>query len=183
MGLDYKKLGSIFKSIKESDSNLDYWLTPDRKATIGISKDIIIDFFQDLLLRLDREPTKVSIDIETRHNTVDCIGFSFDKTEGLVIPFSTLSNPNPWNFEDELVITLWMLKVLNHENLQIVGQNFSYDSQYLNKFYFINLHPHLDTMIANHVLYNYMPKDLSYLASIYCDTFSQWKDMQTHEVK
>lgn len=182
MQWDYRKLGDIFKSIVVENENLDVWLKPKRESIIGVDLDLIKEKLIKLLKDLEKS-LLVSIDIETRHGTIDCIGFSWNKTEGIVIPFSTIDNPNPWSFEEELELTLLMLKVLKNKNLQIVGQNFSYDSQYLNKFYMVNLHPYLDTMIANHVLYNYMQKDLSFLASIYVNTFSQWKHMQTHEVK
>lgn len=180
MTWDYRKLGDIFKSVVVDENSLDVWLKPIRNAIIGTSLAVIKTNLNELLDRLDVIPLEVSIDIETRHNTIDCIGFSWDKTEGLVIPFSTIDNPNPWTFEEELEITLLMLKVLKHKNLRIIGQNFSYDSQYLNKFYFVNLHPYLDTMIANHCLYNYMQKDLSFLASIYVNTYAQWKFLQVH---
>jgi 3'-5' exonuclease len=179
MQWDYRKLGDIFKSVVVENESLDIWLKPKRESVIGTDFYLVEGKLTQLLRALE-EPLLVSIDIETRHGTIDCIGFSWDKTEGIVIPFSTIDNPNPWTFEEELEITLLMLKVLNHKNLQIVGQNFSYDSQYLNKFYMINLHPYLDTMICSHVLYNYMEKNLAFLASLYCNTYSNWKNMQEH---
>jgi hypothetical protein len=183
MSWDYKKLGVIYKSVIIDGKGLNHWLNPIRNAIIGTDLKTIVTHLNSLLDLLDALPVFVSIDIETRHNTIDCLGITANLQNGLVIPFSTVNNPNPWTFEEELEITLLLLKVLKHENLQIIGQNFSYDSQYLNKFYFINLHPFLDTMVTNHVLYNYMQKDLGFLASVYCDTYSQWKNMQEHEVK
>lgn len=179
LNLDYKKLGFIYKDIIEN--GIEKWLTSSRKPVIGTTVKIITDYLSNILKQLDSNPDLfISVDIETRHSTIDCIGFTLSTKEGLVIPFSTLSNPNPWSFEEELEITLAMLKVLKHQRCNVVGQNFSYDSQYLNKFYFVNKRPSFDTMIANHVLYNYMQKDLSFLASIYVDDYSQWKDLQIH---
>src|SRR5574343_418416 len=179
MNLDYKKLGFLFKEIKEG--NIDTILNPKREIVVGTSYEIVEKEFKEILTELSKGKLKLSVDIETRTNTIDCIGFSYKKEKAFVLPFSTIENPNPWEFEEELNITLLMLSVLTHENIEIIGQNFSYDSQYLHKFYLVNLHPSLDTMIANHVLYNYMDKNLAFLASIYVDNYCYWKDAQIHK--
>ena len=109
---------------------------------------------------------------------IDCIGFAYENTNGICIPFATLSNPNFWSLEEELSIYVEMSKVIKHRNIQITGQNFSYDSAFIRKFWLIECNAEVDTMILHHALYNNMQKDLAFLASIYCENYTYWKDMQ-----
>lgn len=181
INLDYKKLGFIYSTYKETNS-LDTFLKPDKTTIIGTSLEICKQELNSIIEILNQESVYVSVDIETRQSTIDCIGFAVSPNRAFVLPFSTLDNPNLWSFEEELEITLLMLEVLSHKNIRIVGQNFSYDSQYIYKFYLLKTYPKLDTMISNHVLYNYMEKNLAFLASIYVDDYCYWKDDQNHKV-
>jgi uracil-DNA glycosylase len=180
MKWDFRKLGDIYKKIIDEEVNLDFYLKPNRELIIGDSLINIRNYLLNLIEKLDYEVTLVSTDIETRHNTIDCIGIAYEKIKAICIPFSTIDNPNFWTFEEELEIHLLLLKVFQHKNFRNLGQNFSYDSQYLYKFWLINVNTEIDTMILHHCLYNTMPKSLDFLASIYSETYCQWKDMQNH---
>lgn len=183
---DYRKAGDIFKAVVINNEEIQEWTNPERDINYGTSLTYIKAFMLSLLVKLANEITNVSIDIETRHGTLDCIGFAYiyhDKPSAICIPFSTLDSPSCWAEDEELEITMLVLKVLSDKNIRIIGQNYSYDSQYIHKYYAIETNPDHDTMISNHVLYNYMQKDLAFLASIYCNTYAYWKDMQTHEAE
>ena len=180
MTWDFKKLGDVFESVVVKQEPLIKWTKPQREAIICDSLEVTIYWLTLLLIQLELAPLKVSIDIETKMGTIDCIGFSWCKHFGVCVPFLTELTSSCWTFDEELEITLLINKILEHKNLQVVGQNFSYDSAWFSKYNLINLNPTLDTMILNHVLYNYMQKDLGFLASVYCNTFIYWKGMQEH---
>lgn len=87
-----------------------------------------------------------------------------------------LNYKNFWTLEEELAISELLWKVMLHPNCRHVGQNYNYDCQYYFHQWKLKISSFCDTMILHHVLYNYMQKDLAFLASIYCDYFVYWKD-------
>lgn len=175
MRLDIEKLGWMYNMIV--DKGVEYYIRPDKEYIIGTDKIIIGDYFKQLLCQLDKEPTKVSIDIETMYNsTIDCIGIAYEVNKGICIPFASRENPCLWSIEDETELLVGLRTIMLHPNCQHVGQNYSYDCQYFYKLLSLNVKATTDTMILHHVLFNYLPKDLAFLASLYCETYSYWKD-------
>lgn len=169
-----KVIWTYYTILKEG---LAFFKDVKHEYLVGVDKEQILDYFEELL-NLPSDIV-VSIDIETvYHSVIDCIGFSYENNRGLCVPFCTVDNSSLWSYEDELEITLKMLEVLASPQVQFntVGQNFSYDAQYLYKLYGIKLNANNDTMVLNHVLFNYLPKDLAFLASIYCPRYKYWKD-------
>jgi DNA polymerase-1 len=159
------------------EKGVEFFTEVKHEYLIGTNKEQILNYF-DELLNLNNNIT-ISIDIETMFQAViDCIGFSYENNRGLCVPFCSADNSSVWSYEDELEITLKMFEVLNSKQVQFntVGQNFSYDAQYIYRFYGIKVNAKHDTMILNHVLFNYLPKDLAFLASIYCPRYKYWKD-------
>lgn len=178
MSWDYRKLGSIFDNVVNKEIDIDYYLKPDLNLIVGDKIAVVFNWLCKLEELLDKEVVKVSADIETRHGTIDCIGLGYNLNESICIPFSTINSPSYWMAEDELLIQLKLFKVFKHPNFRVVGQNWAYDSQYLHKFWLVLTNAEVDTMILHHVLYNTLPKDLSTLASVYCEKYRYWKDMQ-----
>ncbi len=177
MQLDIEKLGWMFFKIKTE--GIAYYAKPVTNFTLGVDKGKIIDYMSNLIKRLDEKPTRVSVDIETKYNSmIDCIGFTDKVNEGVCIPFAGEKNPNIWTEEEEVELTLIMVEVLTHPNCLIIAQNGSYDLQFLYKLYNLDLKLADDTMIASHILYNYLPKRLDFLASLYVEKYFMWKNMQ-----
>jgi len=81
-----------------------------------------------------------------------------------------------FSVEEETEIMYWLNKCMLHKNYLHVGQNYSYDVQYYFRNWKMQIFPHHDTMILNHVLYNHQEKNLAFLASIYVDGYKYWKD-------
>ena len=172
--LDIEKLGWIYHIICEKGVN--YYKEPERNFIVGDTKDKIVDYLTKLKLRLDKEVRKVSIDIETMfYSVIDCIGIADSITEGLCIPFATNGNANFYSLSDETEILCLLKEVLEHENCHHVGQNYAYDAQYMYKVCGITVNAKWDTMVMHHVLFNYMQKDLAFLASLYCTHYTYWK--------
>lgn len=175
MELDIQKICWMYHKVKEY--GVQYYFKPDKQYILGNTKDTSITYLDLLLVRLSAGPRLVSVDIETMfHSVIDCIGITDDINSGICIPFASVENPNFWSIEDEIDIILKIKEVLLHPNCMIVGQNFLYDSQYLYKYWNINVYAKYDTMILHHVLFNNLPKSLDFLASLYCEFYTYWKD-------
>ncbi|MFA5670277.1 MAG: hypothetical protein WC967_13625 [Balneolaceae bacterium] len=179
MNLDLQKAGWIYHIIKEH--GVEYYAQSLENFTISIEKEVILGYLDKLHKRLDEGKRRVSVDIETKFSAmIDCIGITDIVNEGICIPFAGEKQPNIFSLEDEVEITVKMFEILQHPNCEIVAQNWFYDSSFISDQYCVNLYSTHDSMLLHHLLYNYLPKDLSFLASIYAERYTQWKQMQVH---
>lgn len=183
MAWDSLKAGDIFKKLQSNERTINDYLNPGYNLILGTTFPLVSDYLTGIESILREGVINLSVDIETRHNTIDCIGLGYKKGEAICIPFSTLSSPVFWTEDEELEIVSRISKILSDENCHIVGQNFSYDAQFLWKFWLGKFHATFDTMIGNHVLYNKMKKSLDILASVYCEDYIYWKDDQDHSLE
>lgn len=125
---------------------------------------------------------KLSVDIETWNRQITCIGFGPSPQLALVIPFVCHSRPgcNYWpSFEEERAAWDYVRKWMGL-GIPLVGQNFTYDLNYLWSKYGIrinkpavnqgyNLPPINDTMLTHHAMQPEMEKSLALLSSLYTD--------------
>jgi hypothetical protein len=129
----------------------------------------------------------LSIDIETEKNKwVSEIGIAASPTNAIWIPFLLREGKKLIPFwkdeEDEIAARLAVRTILSSPNPK-VGQNFSYDIQYLlRKMSLVPKNFSWDTMIAQHSMLPGMEKSLGFLASIYCNE-PMWKDLRSHSGK
>lgn len=172
---DLQKAGWVYHNIKEH--GLDYYLKPPKTVILGTTVQIVQEYIGSLLTRLDNGPRFISIDIETLHKSViDCIGITDSISEGICIPLATVDNPNYWSLEDEVKVTCFIREVLLHKNCLHIGQNYTYDCQYFYKKYLLDVKAYHDTAALHHILFNFLPKNLAFLASLYCEYYTYWKD-------
>jgi DNA polymerase len=113
-----------------------------------------------------------SVDIETPHSQVACIGFAFSKSHALVVPFWSDLRPGHsyWRtLEEELEAWRFVEHML--ETYPVLGQNYyAYDNWYLlREMGLISRRMRHDTMIQHHCHMPEMTKGLGYLTSIYCN--------------
>lgn len=113
-----------------------------------------------------------SVDIETPHNQVACIGFAFDKRHALVVPFWSDLRPGHsyWRtFEEEMEAWRFVEHML--ATYPVLGQNFyAYDLWYLlREMGLVTKRLREDTMIQHHAHMPEMSKKLGYLTSLYCN--------------
>jgi DNA polymerase I-like protein with 3'-5' exonuclease and polymerase domains len=125
------------------------------------------------------EQLRVVCDIETARKLITCIGFTDSINFGMSIPFIRKEGRefvSFWSLEQEKLLLRLMGKVLAHENVLVEGQNFIYDTQYIQ--YYLGVTPRLDfdTMLAQHLLWPGTPKGLDYISSLYCNYHWYWKD-------
>lgn len=175
IALDIEKLGWVYHQI--INKGLKYYKIPDKEYLLGIEKNTIITYLDGLLERITIKPSLVSIDIETfYYSLIDCIGITDSVDSGLCIPFAHKGNANYWSLEDEIDILCKLREVMLHPGCLHVGQNYSFDCQYFHKLWHIDVTATYDSMILHHVLYNYLPKNLGFLASLYSEHYSYWKE-------
>ena len=136
-------------------------------------------------------PFKIAVDLETRGNYIACIGLAWQKNAALCIPILTTDKgkkPGYWDLEEELSITLRLRDLFQHPNVELVGQNFSFDIQYIFHQMFFLPHVSSDTMLKHHVCFpgggdpvkgtgpqGLVQKSLNHLSSLYCDHHRYWK--------
>ena len=172
--LDIQRVCYMFQQSKTL--GIEYYIKPEKTYIIGNTLNIALSYLNELLEVLEAKPTLVSIDIETFFSsTIDCIGFAYEIDRGCCIPFASKDNSALWSIEDEIYILEKIRSVLLHKNCLHVGQNYQYDSQYFYKLWGIDVRPTHDSMVLHHLLHNKLPKDLAFLCSLYCDTYTYWK--------
>lgn len=152
------------------------YIAPEYNFIVRPSFSTVGNLLSGLLRRLDAgETLKLSVDIETRGGHIACTGIAWSKTDAICIPHLVSGNNNYWLEEEESFLVHLLYRVLTHEKVEVVGQNFLYDAQYFwRHFHFI---PRLvrDTMISQHSMFSNIPKGLDYLSAMYCEHHLYWK--------
>lgn len=127
---------------------------------------------------------RLSCDIETARGCITCIGFAdgpfASGSTALVIP---LVRPhvggnweNFWSPGEEFALTRLFLQLLRHPNVRVEGQNFNYDTQWIERDYLTTPNLDFDTMLGHHLLWPGTPKALDYISSLYNHYYWYWKD-------
>lgn len=146
----------------------------ERNLLIAPTFNEVVAVLASLREMLSKGTVKLSVDIETSPGKLNCIGVAWNSLEALCIPL-TCSAGHYWQEHEEAEI-LWMLYlVLTHSKAQIIGQNFSYDAQWIERYWKFLPLVQWDTMITQHAIFSAQQKSLDYLASIYCTNYQQWK--------
>ena len=175
MDIDLQKIGWMFHVIEEH--GVRYFLQPEKEYILGTSLEVIKDYLGKILSLLEVKPTKLTVDIETRfHSTIDCIGLTASVDSGICIPFMSIKEPNLWDIEEEVEILLALRQVLTHPNARFIFHNGSYDVSFIWEQWMIDLPIAEDTMVKHHCLWNYLPKNLGFVASIQSSSYRYWKD-------
>jgi uracil-DNA glycosylase len=127
-----------------------------------------------------RAPLVLSCDIETEFRQVNCVGFAGAINSAIVIPFIDKSRPG-WSYwssaHEERGAWDCIAALLSDPNIEVLGQNFMYDMQYLNPLGLSIARVRHDTMLLHHSMYPELQKGLGFLGSIYTSE-SSWKLMR-----
>lgn len=119
----------------------------------------------------------LSVDIETRAGHIACIGLAWNTRDAICIPLMESSKEQGyWSTEEEFAIISALRRLFLSPSVAIIGQNFLYDAQYIERHWcFLPIAFH-DTMLAQHAMFSNTPKDLGFLSSIYCRNHIYWKN-------
>jgi DNA polymerase I-like protein with 3'-5' exonuclease and polymerase domains len=122
-------------------------------------------------------------DIETYRGLISCIGLADSPQFAMTIPFVRKAEPTAphlldsyWTLSEEAQIILRLSRLLKHPNLDLEGQNFIYDTQYIAHHMGVVPYANFDSMYAWHVCFPGTPKALDYLSSLFCRYHRYWKD-------
>lgn len=149
--------------------NYEFIIRPDYSTALST--------LDQIYRQLETSPTKLAVDIETRAGHISCLGIAWSKTAAICLPFMCVERPaGYWSEQEEPTILFALSKVLQHPNAVVVGQNFHYDIQYIQRHFCFTPRLVRDTMLANHSMFPGFQKSLSFLASMYCEHYEYWKD-------
>lgn len=123
---------------------------------------------------------ELATDIETAKGLITCIGFADTPNFAMTVPFVRLTPERTfdsyWTLREEVTLVRLLHRLLTHPNIRIIGQNFIYDTQYIQ--HWLGTTPRLwfDTMLGHHLCFPGTPKGLDYLSSLYVKYHWYWKD-------
>lgn len=132
-----------------------------------------------LLAELDKAPFDLTGDVETRAGHIDCFGLAWNKTNAMCIPFMTMQGDPQgyWPLEEETELVWRLYQINRHPNFPgWIGQNFSYDAQYIYRHWGWFPKVKHDTMLSHHSMFANSQKSLDYLSSMYCEHYTYWKE-------
>lgn len=119
----------------------------------------------------------IAVDLETRSGHIACCGLAWSSTDALCIPFMCVERPEGyWTLNEEVAVLTLLRKVLTHERIEVIGQNFSYDLQYFWRWFLFRPNVVRDTMLMQHSMFSNMQKSLDFLSSMYRAEHVYWKD-------
>lgn len=147
------------------------------------------EFARENLLALIQEADKaldasisfpLSVDIETIKPFISCIGIAKSESWAIVIPLISSSPPraplSQYSDSERADLMFLLRQLLSHRAVLLIGQNFSYDLQYLCRDLCLESYNYFwDTMIAHHTKYPMFPKGLDDLATFYLPCHVFWK--------
>lgn len=162
------KKESEFHTFPKADFN--FVLAPTFEVTVSVLKQ--------LLNQLDNATSsmKLSVDIETKFRVIECIAIAWSKSEAICIPFMKQGSPHYFTEEQEAEILYLIYKVTTHAKVDIIGQNFTFDEQYIRRYWYFKPNLKRDTMNSQHSMFSVMRKDLSFLSSLYLKHHKHWKE-------
>jgi DNA polymerase I-like protein with 3'-5' exonuclease and polymerase domains/uracil-DNA glycosylase len=136
------------------------------------------EVLQSLITKLDSGVhLRVAEDLETRWSLIACCGIAWSNYDAICIPFlSVQTGERYFQREQELIVIKLLRRLLTHPNVEVVGQNFTYDEQYNARYWGFKCNTYMDTMIAHHLCWPGTPKGLDHLSSLYCRFHQYWKD-------
>lgn len=118
----------------------------------------------------------LGVDIESASRHITCLGIAWEKDKAICIPYISADKENFYTFPEELALRELTKQLLTHKHVETVGQNFNYDAgKIAHRLGFMTNLNH-DTMLAWHVAYPGLPKNLGFIASMLLPNYRYWKD-------
>lgn len=151
------------------ESGYREFIRPRRELWVSPTLDDLVEFEEQYL----PAPT-LCVDIETDPWTTKqilCIGIAPSPTVAIVVPFVDKLKPG-WSYwptlKDEIAAYKWCKRIIENSDT-LVGQNFLYDVQWLDRKFGIHVKAENceDTMLMHHAMQPELEKGLGYLSSTY----------------
>lgn len=171
---------AVITDLRRAVANSDSRSYPQRSWIFDINPTFhrAHENLSGLLRRLDAGVQTISFDLETRHGHIACAGFATSSREAFCIPFMAVGRADGfWPTADEEACLIRLIQqCLTHRNARVVGQNLLYDAQYTWRHWHFVPRVVQDTMISHHTAFVELPKALDFQASLYCDSYTFWKN-------
>jgi len=136
------------------------------------------------MLEVATDKIRIACDIETKSYHLECIALAWTEVDAICIPFTIYPEvKHYWKEEEEIQLVIKLRQILLHRNIFLVGQNYMYDAQYINRYWFMKSKLHSDTMTNQHTIFAAGRKSLDFLASFYVKDYVYWKDEKKDTVK
>lgn len=166
------------RRVKRHMTSREYDNRPTWNFLVRPTLTQVFDTVNGLLTRMaGGEEIYLDFDIETRSGHIDCIGFSWTRSDALCIPLMTsASKQGYWTQDEEGEIVHLLYLLLTRPKARVRWQNGLYDAQYVYRHWHFIPNGAQDTMISQHSVFAQLPKGLAFLASMYCDWYYYWKD-------
>src|SRR5687768_2322196 len=163
------------------ESGFKELVSPEMRLTIRPDFDAAMDILSAIIdvARVSRVPMPIVSDIETISRHIACIGFAWSRKDAVCIPLMNERQTHFYPADEEAALVWKMREVLTHPNIEVVGQNWSYDTQHIVRSWGFRPKLGFDTMLAQHVCFPGVDKNLGFLASMYCEHYVYWKDELT----
>ena len=165
----------------------------------------VLAYLETLIEKAKTQKIPLSVDIETKSNTILCVGLSTDSQSALCIPFwkdsslgelvdipsspkqrwqirAALENPELriatryFTKNEENKIVFRLRTLFLSPNTLLIGQNLQFEFEFFSHYWFCRPAAFFDTMVAQHVLLPGTPKNLGHLQSLYGAEYTYWKD-------
>ncbi len=161
--------------------NDDAWILPEYNFIVAPDYATVMSTIRKLRLRVETQPTRLAVDLETRSGHTACCGIGWSNVDAICIPLMKARRPEGyWSFLQERNIILALKDLFSHPNALIETQNGSYDVQYWFRWWNCDALPDFDTMVAHHVCWAGLKKSLDFISSMYCRFHQYWKDDGKH---
>jgi DNA polymerase I-like protein with 3'-5' exonuclease and polymerase domains len=132
-------------------------------------------YYKALQAKKDGKKLKLGADIETRAGHIACIAFAESGKKSFCIPLMSTDNPEGyWSLEEEADL-VWLMVALLRE-VKVIGQNWNYDAQFIQRHWNFICPDVEDTMIQQHSCFSNLKKNLSFQSSMYLEDHLHWKD-------
>jgi len=135
-------------------------ILPSRMLRVARSSADVYEFF-----RKYKDHKNPAVDIEALECIPSCIGFAFTPYEGMTIPLWNVKGLSTIPDSDMAMMWIYVAEAL--VKYDIIGQNFKYDQDKINRLGFIIKHLFSDTMLKAFAINPELPKSLAFNTSIY----------------
>jgi uracil-DNA glycosylase len=172
----------LAKALRESESAMPTRL--DREIWTEPTIDDLYKWWFDH----GSKATMLAVDIETvKQKQISEIGFAANSTHALHVPFVYQEGgvwKSWWATAQEELEAFEFVRMVCESEVPKIGQNLcQYDSFWLAKEWGVVLHNVVaDTMTLSHCWSPELPKNLGFLASLFCSE-SEWKSIRSHSDK
>lgn len=171
------------------------WEPPAYNFIIRPTASQVIQTLQGLLQQAEHHAEFSSrfplvCDLETRSGLIACVGLGWSKKDAITIPLMCVERDHGYfSVDEEHAIVDLLRRLVTHRGIDLIGQNFLYDAQYIRAQLFANVRIGFDTMLMHHLCWpgggnpekksggaGVTRKGLSHLSSLYCEHHLHWKD-------